>query len=1293
MKHILHILIFCFLALAFNAINVKAQTPQWTGMGNTDERFYNDISTIFSDASGNIYAGGDFGNARGFKYVSKWDGTKWNELGGANALRANSYILSVCSDASGNIYSAGGFTNTSGKRYVAKWDGSAWSELGGTNAFSANSVINSICSDATGNVYAAGIFSNASGKRYVAKWNGSTWSELGGLNALSANNTIFSICSDPSGNIYAAGAFTNAGGSKYVAKWDGTAWSEVLGANALLANDFIRSIFADSTGNIYAAGNFSNSNGKKYVAKWNGNMWSELGGTNSLVTNVPIESICKDVAGNIYASFFVSYSLFTVVKWNGTSWSQLGGANALSANSNISSICSDAYGNIYAGGSFTNGINASYSGKRYVAKWNGSIWSELGGSNNWLMDNQVFTACTDNNGGIYIAGDFRNLYGKYYVAKWDGSTWKELGGTNGLAGSHPIYCLCTDPLGNIYASGNFENSSGYRYVAKWDGSNWSELGAASSFHADDAIKSICSDPYGNIYAGGYYTNASGKYYVSKWDGSTWSELVGTNALSANGEINSICSDNLGNIYVAGDFSNGVSSIIGSKYVAKWDGSAWSELGGTNALSANSDIYSICSDVAGNIYAAGKFSNGNSSGGGNKYVAKWNGISWSELGYSNALAANNLIQSICSDAAGNIYAGGDFTNGFSSLYGSKYVAKWNGTNWSELGGPNSLATVGVILGICADASGNVYAGAHTQAYPSGRHWLSKFGTTTINANGSTTICEGDSVTLSGNNGGIWSNGSTAASITVGSSGTYSVLSSSYGNVMSNSIVVTVNPLPIAPAISAMGNTTLCDGSSVMLMGNNNGTWSDGSTDNDTTVNATGNYYVVSSNSCGTDTSNIIGVIVNSFPIAPTISTMGNTTICEGNSLMLVGNNGSIWSNGSTSNDLTVNTAGNYYVINSNNCGSDTSNVISITINPLPLAPSISAIGNTVICEGNSAMLIGNIGGIWSNGSTANEINVNATGNYYVVSSNSCGFDTSNIISINVNTLLVAPNISAMGNTTICEGNSVILMGNNGGTWSNNSTSNDITVNAAGNYYVVSSNSCGNDTSNIISINVNPLPIAPSVSAIGSTNLCFGNSLMLTGNNGGIWNDGSTAADTLIYNQGAYFVTTTNNCGSTVSNTINVNQISVETTVTIGNASFLANASNATYQWLLCNGTYSPVPSETNQTFTPSLVSGFYAVEVTQNGCVDTSACYTLILTGLTNSSKMESLELYPNPANNYLTIDNGKLKIETLTILNTLGEIVFYKQNCNALETIDVSGFASGIYIVRANQTSIKFIKQ
>lgn len=77
-----------------------------------------DINTICIDASGNLYAGGGFTNSSGSRYVAKWDGTTWSELGGPNALAASGDILSICTDASGNIYTAGGFLNSSGNIYT-----------------------------------------------------------------------------------------------------------------------------------------------------------------------------------------------------------------------------------------------------------------------------------------------------------------------------------------------------------------------------------------------------------------------------------------------------------------------------------------------------------------------------------------------------------------------------------------------------------------------------------------------------------------------------------------------------------------------------------------------------------------------------------------------------------------------------------------------------------------------------------------------------------------------------------------------------------------------------------------------------------------------------------------------------------------------------------------------------------------------------------------------------------------------------------------------------------------------
>jgi Ig-like domain CHU_C associated len=77
--------------------------------------------------------------------------------------------------------------------------------------------------------------------------------------------------------------------------------------------------------------------------------------------------------------------------------------------------------------------------------------------------------------------------------------------------------------------------------------------------------------------------------------------------------------------------------------------------------------------------------------------------------------------------------------------------------------------------------------------------------TVAANGPTAFCQGGSVTLSapaGANLYQWSTGATTASITVSTSGSYSVTVSNAGGCVATSaaVAVIVNPLPAAPAIT-------------------------------------------------------------------------------------------------------------------------------------------------------------------------------------------------------------------------------------------------------------------------------------------------------------------------------------------------------------------------------------------------------------------------------------------------------------------------------------------------------------
>jgi hypothetical protein len=344
----------------------------------------------------------------------------------------------------------------------------AWIQLGtGTNALNANGNINNIVADNYGNIYASGWFTDASSQPYIARWNGTAWSELGtGSNALNPFNNDFFVQLDNFGNIYAVGVETTNGGNEFVLKWNGTSWVEVgTGANGLNADNFVLASAVDASNNLYVAGDFGYP--EAYVAKFNGTSWTELGtGAGALNANNNIKALTFDNAGNLYAAGRFTDSLLStkghqyVAKWNGTSWSELGtGANALNANADINSIVIDGSGNVYVAGDFTN-ANGNY----YVAKWNGTNWSELGTGSNGLNANGLISSMViDKSGNIYTTGYFTNANRKYYVAMWNGTSWSDLGA---LDVSQYLITLAIDNNGNIFTAGSLSSAYG-TYVVEY----------------------------------------------------------------------------------------------------------------------------------------------------------------------------------------------------------------------------------------------------------------------------------------------------------------------------------------------------------------------------------------------------------------------------------------------------------------------------------------------------------------------------------------------------------------------------------------------------------------------------------------------------------------------------------------------------------------------------------------------------------------------------------------------------------------------------------------------------------
>lgn len=114
--------------------------------------------------------------------------------------------------------------------------------------------------------------------------------------------------------------------------------------------------------------------------------------------------------------------------------------------------------------------------------------------------------------------------------------------------------------------------------------------------------------------------------------------------------------------------------------------------------------------------------------------------------------------------------------------------------------------------------------------------------------------------------------------------------------------------------------------------------------------------------------------------------------------------------------------------------------------------------------------------------------------------------------------------------------------------------------------------------------------------------------------------------------------------------------------------------ASFQWLDCDSNFQIIPGE-NLSIFKATRNGSYALELTENGCIDTSECKTITTLSVINKHAESPIYMYPNPAHDLITFN---LKVDELSVYNALGQKVYH-----ALEAkeIDLGHIAAGPYFV------------
>jgi hypothetical protein len=466
-----------------------------------------------------------------------------------------------------------------------------------------------------------------------------------------------------------------------------------------------------------------------------------------------------------------------------------------------------------------------------------------------------------------------------------------------------------------------------------------------------------------------------------------------------------------------------------------------------------------------------------------------------------------------------------------------------------------------------------------------------------------------------------------------------------------------------------------------------------------------YSVVISATGGCSATASTSVTVNPLPI---VALSGATSFCAGDSTLLTGTSGgtSQWYLngapivGATSDTHQATAAGVYNMVktNANGNGCENTDMITVTVNPLPTVVANSTA--TAVCDGSPVTLTGSGAAsyTWAATMTVTDnvaFTPTATDTYTVTGTDVNGCENTDMITVTVNTLpTVVANSTA---TTVCSGSSVTLTGSGAisYTWAAAiSVTDNVAFNptATDTYTVTGTDGNGCTDTDMITVTVNALPTVVANST--ATAVCDGSPVTLTGSGATsyTWAATMTVTDNVAFTPTAtdtYTVTGTdgNGCTNTDMITVTVNALPTVTAV-IPQSSVCVDDGNLT----LTGG--SPAAGTWSGTnvaagiFNPTTV-GSVTITYTYtdgNGCTNSATDNISVdaCTGIITVGAVAEVTVYPNPNEGQFTIQLPAVPTSSVQVevMNELGQVVDAFTMTGTTKEVNISTLEGGVYFVR-----------
>lgn len=448
----------------------------------------------------------------------------------------------------------------------------------------------------------------------VKTWDGASWQSLGTTNTGSVRTMIVH-----DGSLYIGGSFwtTNTipqtAPANTIARWDaGTGAWDNMDANT-------------TNGQVLA------------LASWNGEL--VVGGSFTLM------------GGNPHVG---------VARWDGANWLSMG----LTAGS-VNAL-QPFFGGLYVGGG---GLNDGTTNMGGLGRWSGGGWSSAGGTfGGVVQDMTVF------NGRLVIAGQFSGASAN--ITQYDGGSYTGLG--TGIGTS--VFAMF--PYGGVlWVGGSFTTAGGATAtrLARWNGSGWSSVGGGTV-----AGVLAMTNFLGALVGGGAFSQTTYSIQpavnIASWNGTSLSPF----GSGMNGQVNALKSFKYPGIngndeLIAGGYFT-VAGGVAANRIARWrvdpfvgfPPPAWEAMGaGMDGPVLAIERFNSATYAGGSFWASGGTALAN--------IGRWNETTdvW-----ENIVGSNGTVYALKA-YGGYLYAGGSFTMiGGVSTGG---LARYNGTSWSNVGG--------------------------------------------------------------------------------------------------------------------------------------------------------------------------------------------------------------------------------------------------------------------------------------------------------------------------------------------------------------------------------------------------------------------------------------------------------------------------------------------------------------------------------------------------------------------------------------------------------------------------------